>query len=511
MLLCGVRTLISLEIIEMAIKVDSEHPEYTKHKKKWQLVRDAIDSCVDHHIIPPCFNKDRRSLWRNENYIKRAVFDNYTINTRLGLVGTALREDPTIELPPELDYIEEDATCNGLTLKQVIRKALGENIEVGRYGGFVDYPNVSLGLSGEQVAALGLKTKIHLFPTEDILDWQVEDYYGNKYLSLVKLREKVTRRLDDFTTACAWQYKILKLDDNGVYYYYLTDIEHKIVSEPIYPRQNGKLMDHIPFYFLGAEDNDPEVDNSPLYPIAHVNIGHLRNSASYEDNLDAHAQGTLIVTSTMSGSEWREHTQQRPFMMGSREGHYIGQPGSDAKLLQLQAGQELASAMRQKEEQMTMMGAYMLIKENSSNISTDTSKMQIGPKVSRLDTLVTNTEDWLKDLLEEVALFEGANPELIVVQLSHNFIPENADPLVMAQLAAQWQSGLIPHGYVLDYDRKVDLIPRDVTNEEIIAEINKESPMGIGVGFSGNQQTPQYTTDVTNLNNNTNKTSDTGA
>ena len=39
----------------------------------------------------------------------------------------------------------------------------------------------------------------------------------------------------------------------------------------------------IPFQFLGSENNDTSIDDSPLYDMAEVNIGHYRNSADYEE------------------------------------------------------------------------------------------------------------------------------------------------------------------------------------------------------------------------------------
>jgi hypothetical protein len=456
--------------------IQSLHPDYMKHQLKWAIVRQAIASEYWSHVIPPEFTKGKnyRVTKRNENYIARAIFSNFTIGTRNALVGTATQKDPMIDLPPVMEYLGDDCTEDRLTIKQLIRKALGEIEEVGRFVMLTDFPAIELGKTGEEIKILNPLPRIRTYKAEDCINWDTNGVMGGQIINFVVLREQIKSRIDGFEWALTYQYRVLELDAESHYFYTIRDIDGAIKFGPVYPRYNGQLFDYIPIDVVGSEDNNLEIDESPLYPIAHVNFGHLRNSASYEDNLDAHAQGTLFLTSTMSFSQWKEMTDVKPVIMGSREGHYIGQPGSEAKLVQLAPGQELANAMKQKEEQMLAMGAH-IITNLSAKAPVATTQLNMGNKTSPLVNHVKNIEQGLVNQLKNCALFLGVDPELVNLDLPKDFIPRIADASVMQQVLAHEMGGIISKRIVREYDRGVDLIPDGMTDEEIDAEILAEA------------------------------------
>lgn len=462
--------------------VNTQHPNYQKNKYKWELVRDIMTDDVKKHLIPPEFGKGRRVTLRNEAYIRRAIFYNYTVNTNLGLIGTAMRNDGKTELPTQMEYMEKNATDNGLSLDQLARAGMSEINQTGRWIIYADYPAVALGLSQEEVSTLDLNPLIYARPAEDLINWYVDASSGKKILKCAVIQECINIMKPDFTWAFMQQYRVFALDQDGYYFQQLLDQNDVPLTDPFYPTMNGAIMTFIPLVMVGSENNDDVVDESPLFPIANVNIGHYRNSGSYEDNLDAHGQGTLAITSSLNASQWQEMNQGRPLVMGSREGYFLGESGS-MELCQLGANQEAANAMRQKEEQMVMMGAHLIMPAAGVQ-PVETTRMQMGAQLSRLDSIVSNIEDGILQVLKWCAGFKGADPDDIVYELNHEFIPDSADPLLIQQIAATWQMGGIPHSTLLDYYRKVSLLPRDSTDEEIIEEIGKESPLGAGVGFN---------------------------
>lgn len=484
--------------------ITSEHPQYTANKLKWKLVDDVIASNVEQYILPPEYGSTRRITQRNNNYVKRAVFINYTINTRLGLVGTALLKDPKIELPPELDYLIDQATGNKLKLDQLLRKNIGEVIEKGRHILFVDYPSVPMGLSAEQVSAIKPRPYIYAKKAKEVINWGTRWVNGVEMLDFMIIREVIpTRGKDGYQWQDIVQHRCLYLDEVNHYYYDIRDEHGKSLLEDkvggydktvmgVYPKQNNAFWDHIPAYFCGSEDNDPDCDDSPLYPIAHVNIGHYRNNAGLEANGEAHGTPTLAVTSSLNGEQWTTANNGRPLLLGSPEGYFLGATGS-MTLCQAEPAQLLADMMDQKVEQMIGMGASIMQSANA-NAPVETTRMQMGAKISRLDTIVSNTEDAATLAARDCALYMGANPDLVKISMSHEFIPENADATVMREIAAQWQGGAIPVSILRAYDRKVNIIPRETTDEDLDAELEKESPLGMGQGF--NDQQPNQTSKV---------------
>lgn len=456
--------------------VYSEHPEYSRHKEKWQLVEDVMNSEIDGYIIPPEYGSSRRVTKRNENYKKRAIFSNFTLNTRLGLVGLAMSQDPSVLLPTGLEYIRQSATGDALKFNQLVRNTLGKLVDYGRCGLRVDYPPIPAGTSLAVAAKIKPQAKMYLYTAKDIINWGVDCSSGVEVLNFLVLREKVYSRVDGYAWEQYYQYRVYQLDDNGDCFYFLTDHKEETKTDPFYPKFNGKNIQHIPFYIGGADDNNWDVDPSPMFPIAHVNIGHLRNSASLEDNADKHAQGTLITTTTHSNSQWQELTAQRPFVMGSGEGYNIGAPGSEATLLQLGPDQLSANMQAQKENQIIMLGGLMMKDGAATNAPVETTKMVMGSKLSRMETIVNNCEDMIELALKDCARFENVDPEGVQVLLNHDFIPHTADPQVMLQISADWQARGIPHSVMYDYYRKADLMPRDMTDEQIDAAISVSPP-----------------------------------
>ena len=450
---------------------------------KWQLVEEAEASCYKKHVIPPTYtssgNKARISV-RNDNYIARAIYSNFVYNTLSVLVGTATYKEPTIELPSALEYLKEDCTEDRLSLNQFTRKSLRNVASKGRWVMLTDFPAAMEGKTSEQITKIDPKPRIRYYKAEDFGNWDDTNFDGGKKLSWACLREEVKVRIDGYKWACEYQYRIVELDEYGYYRFMIRDKAGKDLLENwVYPRYNGQLIDYIPLDVIGAEDNNLEVDEPPMFPLAHVSFGHLRNSASYEDNLDAHAQGTLFIASTLNPSQWKDMTAVKPIMMGSREGHYIGEPGSTATLTQLQAGQELANAMLHKEQQLLAMGAFMFVSANA-NAPVETTQMYMGSKNSPIVNYIKNLQQGLHNQFVNCARFMGVSEEGIDINFPVDFIPKSANPELMGQLLAQSMGGIISKQLIREYDRNVDLIPDGMTDEDIDKQIAEENADPLG-------------------------------
>ena len=93
-------------------------------------------------------------------YIKRAVYTNFTARTKNALVGAAFRKKPELEIPTELEYLIDDATGDGLSLEQLAKDELSNLLETGRGFFLVDFPQTDDGLSVEQVQLMQLQASI---------------------------------------------------------------------------------------------------------------------------------------------------------------------------------------------------------------------------------------------------------------------------------------------------------------------------------------------------------------
>lgn len=471
-----------LASLNKKVKIDSEHPEYTKMKDKWELVEDADSSCYKKYVIPPehqtSYVKTDRVLQRNANYIARAVYTNFTYGTLTALVGLATKKYPIVELPDSLSYLEMDMTEDRLSLAQFTRKALRNIAKDGRFIMLTDFPSIEEGLTEEQIRNIDPKPRIRYYPAKDMINWDVGYRNGAYQLTFAVFREEVRSRLDGFQWVYTYQYRVCEIDDEGMYMVTIRDKGGNLVSPPMWPKFNGSPLDYMPIDIIGAEDNNVSTDESPMWPIAHVNFGHLRNSASFEDNMDAHGQGTMFVTSSLTPSQWAELTARKPVIMGSREAYYLGNQG-DVKLVQLEASQVLDQAMKRKEEQMLAMGAHM-ITPVSSNTPVATTEMNMGNKMSPLVNWVKNFEAGLYNQIVNCARYLNINiDDSMKIAFSTDFIPKSADASILQALFAQQMGGIISKRILRDYDRQIGVIAEGVTDEEIEQEINQESPLGL--------------------------------
>ena len=456
-----------------------EHPQYTAHKDRWADVRDLLCNNYQDYVIPPELGQGRVVVQRNKAYVKRARFTNYTLNSKMGLIGIATREAHKTELPTALEYIETSATGNGLTLDQLYVWALGEVLTLGRTILYTDMPAVPLGMSGEETRIIDPKARIYTYKAEDVPVWEVDYRNGEEVLVMMALREKRNvREGRTFKYKKVVQYRILELDDDGRFYWYIVDKldNGKVLQEPVYPRKNGEFLTRIPIDVAGAENNNIDPDNSILWPIAHLNIGHLRNSASLEYNIETHSRVTLGITSSMRQEEWKALTDSKKFAVGSDSGIFLGESGG-LHHFQPSPNQLASEEMRHKVEQMTALGAH-IITEVSSNAPVETTQLNMGAKTAGLRSAVNNTEAAIQNQLRNVAEYMGVDPDSVLFEVNKNLVPRDADPALMQQMAAWVVQGIIPQSVPLQYGREVGFIPEDKTDEDIQNEINIENPLG---------------------------------
>lgn len=452
--------------------VNSTHPEYDNHHRRWKLVRDVVTSKVKQYIHPidPGDN-DRTQRYRND-----ARLTNFTSRTKSGLVGAVFRRDPEIQLPESLEYLNDDATGSQLTLTKLSQEVTGEVLQSGRYGLLVDFPASQEGLTAAEVENLDLKARIHKYTPESIINWQCTFANGKHQLALVVLEEHVASLAEDgFTWTGTKQYRVLRLID-GVYVQQVYTEDNQLLDESIPLDFNGNNWGIIPFVFVGAEDNDPQIDIAPLYDLAELNIGHLRNSADYEESVHVTGQPTLMISTSLSQEAWAK-ANPNGVLIGARRGHYLGENGN-AILLQAAPNQLADEAMKRKEEQAVMLGAR-LITQVGGNETAEKARIVASGENSVLSNIAKNVSDAIVRCLNWVDMFMSSNPnpDNITFKLNDQFFDSSIDPqIIMAQLQL-FNNGIIAKEDVRSSLRKTGLINPDRTDEDIDEDVDNLNPL----------------------------------
>jgi len=152
----------------------------------------------------------------------------------------------------------------------------------------------------------------------------------------------------------------------------------------------GQAFDHIPFSFFGSQNNDASIDKSPLEDLADVNILHYGNSATVEESGFISSQPTLFITTDISADEFIK-ANPNGMQIGSRRGHMLGKSGS-AVLLQADESQLARTLMKDKEEQMLMIGAR-IVQQGGGAETAEAVRIRYSSDNSVLGTIAGNVSE----------------------------------------------------------------------------------------------------------------------
>ena len=458
--------------------------EYTQALAGWQLVKRCVAGARevrkhDEYLpMPDPENKSPENQARYKQYKKRAMFLNVTGRTRTGLMGAVFRKTAELSLPTAVEYLKENASGDGTSLEQLSKESVGECLDTGRGGFLVDFPTVTSGGGVSSMADLNTKRAlIHLYDALSIIDWDEQVIDGVKRLVYVNLQECVTEfNPAELSRETYSQNRVLLLID-GEYVQRVYKESDEGYTEAKPTDKAGNAFDHIPFSFYGAQNNDASIDKSPLEDLADVNILHYGNSATVEESGFISSQPTLFITTDISADEFVK-ANPNGMQIGSRRGHMLGKTGS-AVLLQADESQLARTLMKDKEEQMLMIGAR-IVQQGGGAETAEAVRIRYSSDNSVLGTIAGNVSEALKRAILDAERFMIGEPDekCTVFWLNQSFFDETMtaqDILTQVQL---WQQGFIAKSDVRTNRRQGGVLEADRTDDKIDEELASQPPVG---------------------------------
>lgn len=419
---------------------------------KWKLIRDcllgqdAIKAAGTTYLpMPNSTDNSNENKARYAAYKERAVFYNVSRRTRDGLVGQVFVRDPVVEVSDTLKTpFLSDVDGSGVGLFAHSRKTLADTLSFGRCGLLVDYPETEKAATVAELQTGFIRPTIVQYQPEQIVNWRTTTVGARKLLSLVVLVEEYEAADDGFEQTMATQWRVLRLVDRV----YTVEIWQETKGEKetttsltktFTPRDSsGKPFSEIPFTFVGAVNNDADVDPAPLYDLAVLNIAHYRNSADYEESCFLVGQPTLFAAGL--SESWVANVLKGGIQMGSRA--LLPLPdGGNAGLLQVNPNSMPAEAMDKKERQMVALGAR-LVEQRSVQRTASEAQMEEAGETSMLSSVTKNVADAYTHALEWCRQFAGTGGDVSYV-LNTDFAAAHLTPDERAELVAEWQAGAI--------------------------------------------------------------------
>lgn len=419
------------------------HPEYDYHLPYWLQIRTfkrGLNDTQD-YLQGVTTATDAQSLIRNRDYKARGIYVNFTGTTVEALVGAVFRKPIQIEVPKGLEFIISNSDGAGKTIEHVTKNTISNLVEVGRHGLFADY---------------GTQAKITTYTAENVRDWEADE--AGNLTKVVLITGPKTE-------------KHLIIDSSGYYSIEFYKDDEEVPYDIIEPKDfNGKRFKEIPFIFCGSVDNSADVDSMPMWPIVNVSRGH------YQDSCDLQDIGRYMVPTpwvTVPKKTWMDDMIPNGYEFGN--GAVIPVPeGGSAGLIQASPNQMHAEMMRDKENQLIMLGARIIDGGSKEQTATE-ARIKFSAQNSTLDNLVGNAEQAIKKCLEWCAMFEGVTGE-ITFKLNRDYFDTTMTAQEITAEVMLLDRGVKAMADVRGTLRKVGNIDMERTDEIIDGEIEEQAP-----------------------------------
>jgi hypothetical protein len=465
---------------------------------RWNTVRDCIsgpDTVKSKRTVylpmPTPEDTSPENKARYTSYIERAVFYGVTKRTLDGLVGQVFMREPIMKLTPLLDELTSNIDGAGVSLDQQAKKTLAEVMSYGRCGLLADFPPTLGPVTAADIDDGFIRPTISLYEPWEIVNWRTLVVGGKEILSLIVLNEQYMDSDDGFEVKYLNQWRVLRLnyttmtigtavypDPNSLRYTVEVwrDMSPNEGDEPdIRPAEmyepkdaSGAPLKEIPFTFVGAINNDPSVDQAPLFDLATLNIAHYRNSADYEESCYLTGQPTPYFAGL--SEHWVNEVWKGSVRLGSRAAIPLPEGGT-AGLLQANPNTMPFEAMQHKERQMVALGAK-LVEQKKVQRSLGEAQMEGMSETSILAAAAKNVSQAYETMLECCANFLGEDEEEVEFELNTDFPAARMTAEDRAELMAEWQGNAISFTEMRNALRKAGVAT--LSDEEAKSEIETD-------------------------------------
>ena len=419
----------------------------------------------------------------NNAYKERAVYMNVVGNTLDGMIGLAFSNNPTYELPPELEVLDNNADGTGLTLEQQAQEILRGVMMFGRVGVLVDFPKTDGNVSKAQMKEI-FPTLLY-YPAKHIREWRTTVRGSKVVTSLVVL--STFSRANTLLGEVVETRLALGLDGAGNYYQEkFVEVDKEWFSTGIvYPTDHsGAMMTEIPWVWAGSETNSHRIDKPPLLDIATVNKAHYNASAIYEDSVYMCGQ----PQPWMSGITFVEMEQlgASGFRLGAGELIVVPPEGQFA-FAQVEPNTLASESLKDKLQMMLTLGARLIQPNVASVVRTATEVLAENvTQNSVLSLAANNTSDAIEKALRFAQQFVGGVGES-TFEIDTQFAVAKPDGLTLELLTKSWATGGIALSDLWDWQFKNRFTQLDY--EEWKAEL--KAPEIVATDPDDGEGTPQ--------------------
>ena len=359
-----------------------------------------------------------------QSYKTRAEYINHVKTAVERYVGLCHQSSPTIQLPPEMEYLREHATKDGQSLESLLRTINTAQVKIGRCGLFADLNTNIKG--GEPYLAF--------YDTFSIINWNESDNpTGKTDLNMLVLQE-IEHICENFTWNDVVRYRVCLLGDGN------TVNENDVYQQGVFvdtidfspdnmftPSYLGTKLHEIPFVFINSCDCLPRPDYPPLDDLANNSLSAYRLSADYRQALHMQGQDTLVIKGHLLNAESAapqdnsKNAQEQGIRTGAGAVLNVGTDGSAEFIGVSGTGiPEMRTALENIYNRCEVKSGNLLT--NSGQFETGESlKTRLTAQTATLNQIALTGAFGLQKALRIIARWIGADENQVIVQPNLEF------------------------------------------------------------------------------------------
>lgn len=447
-------------------KVNATHPDYDKGVILRETFEDVMNGTAAMRAAGakhlPKFPAET-----DESYdlrVKTATLQNITAKTVGSFCGLVFQKDITLgdDVPATIKTLWENIDNQGTHGNVFARDAFEDSFD-GWCVILVDSPTARASDLGEQ-KALGLRPYWVEYDACNVINWdyQINPVSKKRELSLIVLREYITKRVGNFVRETVEQYRVFRLE-NGVTWELWEKVKDHNGKEDYVQIDGGTIekQTSIPVAIIGELGDEP-----PLMDLAYKNVEHYQDYSDYK-SLKHKTAVPLFYTVNLDGE---------PAAIGGdvwfkcNEGGSIGWATTDPNALP-----HHVDGLENIKKEMGQLGLAMMAgKPTQGDVTATETMLDSVQETSSLQVRATQLKDAIENALQFTANYmgekNGGTIELGATWSSMVLSTQELQTMITA-----YESGVISLESVVYMLKKTDKLPPDTTVEDEIAAIKKET------------------------------------
>lgn len=435
----------------------AEHPDYTASITRWERMRAVITGAdavkARGSIDLPALHE--QSAGDYERYKARAVFANFTGRTLAALVGLLMRKTPEIKTEAAMEAFMGDVDVQGTAFNEYVREVCEEMNGPGHGGTLIDWSNEE-----------GRPYFAH-YRSEDVINWDVTRQNGRNVLSMLTLREEGhTLNAGTLEHEATEIFRVYRLIDGRVEVTTSKVVAGgEVSSEMVELKRRGKALTAIPFIFHTLKGNKPGICKAPLEDMVEINLSHYRTSADLENG--RHLAG--LPTPYAFGFDPKQN-----LVMGTTHAWISDNEAAKVGFLEFTGSglTDLKDALKEKQEQMAIMGARMIEPEKREAEAFSTVKLRADAEQATLVNVAEAASATISLAMQWAAWWIGTKPAIAdhaeenYIVLPTDFVAARMDGQTFTALVGAFQMGAISWPTFFYNLQQGELYPDNWTQED---------------------------------------------